>query len=319
MSLLKWIGESAEIHVLKSFFSIKSSTIRAVWDNLYRSSIRLQRVRAYTILVQLDLSINTGLWITRRPSCLIDAIYMGATDTIKELLEKTSTDPNSLVSPHILDFSPLEIGLAKWSPLGFAAFCRELETIRVLLSHGANVNHSFALDDGGFIRQPLFAVLSHPINRRVGLSKMRSVASIMDCIRALLDAGSNIDIYQNDYPEARWGWRGPGRPLWFIDLMWITFPTEAGMLAELPKLSSRMQSELTVSGVCLAANQGQEHLRQYLASRQLPNGDDRQAVLQIALSEAADLGLSESVDCLLQLGVDPNVKYIDVECSRYAL
>ncbi|ETS77274.1 hypothetical protein PFICI_11148 [Pestalotiopsis fici W106-1] len=41
--LLDWIAASAEISVLKNFFSIKSHTVLAVWEALMKSAINLKR------------------------------------------------------------------------------------------------------------------------------------------------------------------------------------------------------------------------------------------------------------------------------------
>ncbi|KAI0440078.1 hypothetical protein F4803DRAFT_528911 [Xylaria telfairii] len=322
-SLLKWVGISAEFNVLKRFFSIQSFTIQAVWEDLYQLSVILRQVRAYNILVELDLSINKGQWVTRRPTCLIDAIAMKSIDKLKVLLKKPNINPNSTITWG--ELRGVGIGLNRTpplprdphvmlNPLAIAALRCDLDIIEILLKHGARVNPPPV----GEVVLPLFAAL----HVELGAAKP-SFAIIMGCICALLDAGSNVDVYPRDSrmrePTSRWGWSAPGSPLWLIDYTWTYFPSLASLLTKFSEKSLKMQSEVTVAGVCLAANEGYENLQQYLASRQLPNGEDRTAVLQIAISEAAARGLSGPVSCLLQLGVDPNVKYIeddDGPCSN---
>ncbi|KAH8167097.1 hypothetical protein CIB48_g1149 [Xylaria polymorpha] len=213
----------------------RSLTIKAVWDNLYESSVRLRQVQSYTILVEPDLSIN------------------------KE----------------------------------------------IFLKHGARVNPPPV----GLVVLPLFAALQFEL----GATKP-SFALAMDCIYALLDAGSNVDIYLSHRgigePTSRWGWFAPGSPLWLIDYTWTHFPSLVSLLTKFSEKSVKMQSEVTVAGVCLAAYQGYENLRQYLASRWLPNGEDRPAVLQIAISEAAARGLSGPTDTIHRASIRQSERLI---------
>ncbi|KAI0481840.1 hypothetical protein F4859DRAFT_529609 [Xylaria cf. heliscus] len=306
--LIKWIGISADIHALKSFFSIESPTIRAVWDRLYEESINLKQLQAYTILFELSWLINKGQWVTQRSSCLVEAIIMKATDKVEELLKQPGVNASILIPyqrwylrhpaywlyNHVDHMDPLI------HPLGVAAFMRDLVMINILLRHGVSADPP----PSQAVVPPLFAVLK-------GDQRLPKVPwnVVMDCIRALLDAGSNVDV-QLCY-EGCWGWSEPSSPSWLIDYVWTHFPTMDRLLTTFSEKSLKMQAEVTVAGVCMAANQGYAHLGQYLASRQLPNGGDRTAVLQIAISEAAARGLSEPVSCLLQFGVDPNVKYIE--------
>ncbi|KAI0412454.1 hypothetical protein F5X98DRAFT_391945 [Xylaria grammica] len=311
--LLNWIEISAEVHVLKGFFSIKSSTIKSVWDSLYNSSIRLGRLRAYSILVEIGLSMNKGQWVTQRSSCLIDAIHMKAKDEVKELLKQSNIDPNSAIPyGQIPGLVPPLYGHNMISPLALAAYVCDLDIIEILLNNGTDINPPLPRAGETSVVPPLFSALQfghyHP--------KLEGTisASTMHCICALLDAGSNVDIYENygsTKPPSRWGWSAPGYPSWLIDYAWTHFPRNDSLLTYLSNKSFKMQNEVTVTGVCLAASQGHRHLQQYLASRELPIGLDRTAVLQIALSEAAGHGLSEIMSCLLQIGVDPNVKYIE--------
>ncbi|KAI0531541.1 hypothetical protein GGR58DRAFT_493328 [Xylaria digitata] len=317
-ALLKWIGISAEFHVLKSFFSIKSHTIRAVWDVLYTASITLRQLRAYNILVELGLSMNKGHWVTGRLSCLIDAINMQATDRVKELSKKPDVGLNLQISdreiPGLVRYMNQSLHRTYVCPLAMAALRCNVDIIQILLKRGTDVDPKPARYRKDQVLSPLFAVLEYLSACREGVS---SFASAMSCICALLDAGSTVDVYQSYEPAGRrsrrCGWDGPGAPSWLIDYTWMHFPGKDRLLRMLSEKSSKMKREVTVVGVCLAANRGYEHFQQYLTSRQLPSGEYRIALLQIAISEAAARGLSESVSCLLQLGVDPNVKYIEEE------
>ncbi|KAI1173364.1 hypothetical protein F4777DRAFT_558227 [Nemania sp. FL0916] len=305
-SLLKWIGISAEFSILKRLFSIKSPTIRAVWDSLYVSSVRLEQLRAYMILVELSLAINNGEWVIHKPTCLIEAVEMGATQVLEKLLMKSNMNLSSY-GPYPMGRYQTDHGL--FSPLGMAAWRCDLHAILILLNHGADAN--LALDpkerQRSMERRPLFAVLdSQGDDYKYTRS---SFTSVIECTSALLNAGANVDILQDGWDSHR-GWLGPGDPLWLIDYAWTRFPQAVELLARLSERSLKMQSEITVAGICLAANHGDQHLRQYLARRRpLINGKEN-TILQIALSEAAAHGLSEPVANLLHLGVDPNVNLI---------
>ncbi|KAI0966393.1 hypothetical protein F4678DRAFT_466461 [Xylaria arbuscula] len=343
---LNWIGFSAELHVLKHFFSMKSSTVESVWDSLYVSSIRLRKPQAYSILVEIGLSIDEGRWITRRSSCLIDAVNMKAKDRVADLVERHGIDPNLAVPydqvPEIM--APAGIGHDMIAPLTLAAYGCDLDIIKILLKHGANVNPPFAEDEESSTIAPLFAALqfgshyderideppfsrdgepafippSYSINLRHNYYRLTRPpsSSLMHCVCALLDAGSYVDIHEScrwKTPPNPWGWFVPGQAAWLIDYVWVVLPEAISLLAKLSEKSVKMETEVTVAGICLAAKQSHENLRKYLDSRPFPNGKDRTAILQIAISEAAARGLSETVSCLLQLGVDHNVQCIEDE------
>ncbi|KAI0550584.1 hypothetical protein F4679DRAFT_583258 [Xylaria curta] len=312
--LLNWIGISAELHVLKGFFSIESSTIQSVWDSLYVSSIRLRKPQAYSVIVEVGLSINEGRWVTRRTSCLVDAVNMGAKNRVADLVERYGIDPNLAVSnDQVPDIRvPSRVGYDMITPLTLAAYECDLDIIEILLKHGATIDPPFAQDEESSILPPLFAALQFG-NYYDGALRP-SFDSIKHCVCALLDAGSNVDIHVNGRRTTQsnpWGWVAPGQASWLVDYAWMIFHDDMSLLTKLSERSVKMECEITVAGICLAAKQGHGHFRRYLDNRPFPKGKDRTAILQIAISQAAAYGISECVGDLLQLGVDPNVQYIE--------
>ncbi|KAF2967376.1 hypothetical protein GQX73_g6210 [Xylaria multiplex] len=315
-ALLKWIGASSELHVLRSFFSIKSPTIKAIWDILYTASINLRELRAYDILVELGLSMDKGRWVTGRLSCLIDAVNMQAMERVKELLENPDINPNLQILCAEIPGLHIYLDVTYVGPLAMAALRCNADIIKILLERGIDVNAKSTLYRHNQVLSPLFAVLEHLRACRYGEEGSPST-SAMRCIYDLLKAGSNVDVYQSygssGSRSCRCGWDDPGVPLWLIDHAWVHVQGEGNLLTILSEKSSKMKREITVVGVCLEANRGHEYLQQYLTSRQWADGADRKSLFQIAISEAAARGLSEAVRCLLQLGVDPNVTDIEDE------
>ncbi|KAJ8133322.1 hypothetical protein O1611_g290 [Lasiodiplodia mahajangana] len=301
--LLRWIGHSADIRLLERFFLIRSTTIMAVWDLLYNSSISLKQHKAYVILVNIGLSIKNGEWVARRP-CLIDAAKMQATDTVKRLLEfgKTSYPPITCDQVgDILEYNQHSYNMEYITvcPLTVASVNCDLETMRVLLKYHANANLT---DDQK--KRNMLAPICGPLKSLSRPDNPPRLDSALDCIKVLLEAGASVDI---DWPgdQTRHGF-----PFCLTDYIWLYFRETEQLVDMISRKSMRTQSHVTVAGIFLSASNGLVSLQQYLAGRKYPDGDDRADLLQVALSEGATHGLIRGVTSLLDLGVDPNFDYL---------
>ncbi|KAI0145000.1 hypothetical protein BJ166DRAFT_502899 [Pestalotiopsis sp. NC0098] len=188
------------------------------------------------------------------------------------------------------------------TPLGYSAKALQADIIEVLIENGANVNlQSFWQNRGTterFLDTPLFTLVSRDF---LG-EKLNSASSadILFCIRLLLDAGADMDVEsrkvrklraKQDDPDEESSFDSQAQVLmvslgWFQGPNWLT----------------------DIAWFDMGARAGLESLDAYLQSRQFPSStNERICLLEIAISEAAGLGCLETVTCLLQFGVDPNV------------
>lgn len=324
--LLDWVGISAELTIMKSFFSIESHTVAAVWEALLETSRGLHHQPAFEILVEVSLLINRLEWIARKfESILSSAISFRATRTIERLF-------NSGASPGNIDFGFYDL----FSPLGSAAMSAHPDVIKILIENGADVNlqsiHGKEGILGNFVDTPLFILVAEPWVRKIS-----NDADIVHCIRLLLDAGADVDVecrmvrhfrakhddsdsddesLHNSQALNRMvslGWYH-SRPTWLTDSAWFELGAGHEMVHACMDKSDRVRHSITVPGIITQARAGLASLNTYLQSRQFPSSaNDRVLLLEIAISRAADLGFSETVTCLLQFGVDPNVGALD--CS----
>lgn len=190
--LLDWVGVSAELTILKSFFSIKAYTVVAVWEALLKSSVGLKHQRAFEVLLEVGFLIDRHEWITRRSEWIFSsAVKLPALHVVKRLF-------SSGASPDNVDFKfqPV-IGIAMLdTPLGYAAKALHMEMIEILFANGAEVNLQSirGAEDSieRFFDTPLFTMLS----RDFLSEKLNSASSadILFCIHLLLDAGADVDV-----------------------------------------------------------------------------------------------------------------------------
>lgn len=324
--LLDWVGISAELTTLKSFFTIRSYTVAAVWENLLELSFSLGHQRASEVLLEICFLINRPEWVMRRPGYILSsAVRSGAVRTVKRLL-------SSGISPN-----HVETGcLYECPPLVHAAETFQPELIKILIENGADVNIQSFQQKGSSLEKfsdtPLFSLIKH-IDL---LEKLNSVSSadVLSCIRLLLDAGADVDVdnykirkfrarydgsgsgeevpsvSQAQYLTASLGW--PVDPQWLTDVAWYKLGAEHELVQTLMDSSNRERHYTTVSGIISQAGAGLASLNAYLQNRQFPaDPNERTCLLEIAISEAARLGCLKTVVCLLQSGVDPNVGTLD--------
>ncbi|KAI1127055.1 hypothetical protein F5Y10DRAFT_293164 [Nemania abortiva] len=299
--LLQWIGHSADVRLMERFFAIRSTTIMAVWDLLYNSSIRLKQRKAYVVLVNIGLAIKNGEWVVRR-LCLIDAAKMEATDTVKRLLEFGKTSNPQITcfqSGSMMGYSPHSFDeYIIVCPLAAASVHCDLETMKVLLAYGANANLTDDQKDRGML-----APICGPLKSHFRPNNPPRLGRVLACIQLLLEAGASVDI--------DWPCNSPrGFPFYLTDYTWLYFRKEKQLVDIISQKSVRIQDHITLAGIFLSASRGLRSLQLYLAYRKCPNGDDREDLLRVALSEGAAHGLIFGVTCLLELGVDPNFYHL---------
>lgn len=334
--LLDWVGVSAELTILKSFFSIKAHTVVAVWEALLKSSLGLKHQRAFEVLLEVGFLINRHEWITRRSEWIFSsAVKLPALHVVKRLF-------SSGASPDNIDFKfqPV-IGIAVLdTPLGYAAKALHMEMIEILVANGADVNLQSirGAEDSieRFFDTPLFTMLS----RDFLSEKLNSASSadILFCIHLFLDAGADVDVESRKVRQFRaqhcdsdeqsscdsqaqdlmvsLGWFQ--EPNWLTDIAWFEWGGDHEIVQTLMDKSNRARYYITVPGIITQARAGLESLDAYLQSRRLPSSaNERISLLEIAISKAASLGCLEAVACLLQFGVDPNVGTLKGVCGEW--
>lgn len=287
-SILDWIGFSADIASLKTFFSQKELTILAAWEALRSTIISRRHAAAFDVLISVYLSIKDGVpWNILIGHDRLSSCLKLAPSRIPTLLSNYSCDQwmlDEALCAAISDKGPVEL-------------------VRKLIDTGASFMNYFGMSAvNEFIRY---------------LATQGYEAADLALLNLLLESGAVIDQpcrYDRHRCDHTMGWRGPGDPNYATDYLLLSgeqCEQNDDLWLLILAHSNRQQTTITVPGIFEAAQGGQEQLCSYLNTRSKPYDDqDRRTVLEIALSEAAGRGYADVLHSLLQYGVDPNVRML---------
>lgn len=282
-SILDWIGFSVDIASLKAFFSQDSLTVLAVWGSLTTLVYAFGHRAAFDVLLSVQLSItdqaprkiglqlvNLGLCMERIP------------DRLAMLLNTRS-------------FKQRELDTA----LQHAIHARtRTELMKQLISAGASLQRNDHLTS-------VYELIRCFIRR--GLQ-----ADDISLLETLLKAGAVVD-HPFAY-ERRAPWQTPYEFIHATDyilLNWRPSTKSQDLFSLVSLYSDRQQTTVTVPGIFEAAQGGQEQLHSYLNSRLEPYDDqNKNQVLELALSEASGRGYANVAQSLVQYGVDPHVRML---------
>ncbi|KAK2613293.1 hypothetical protein N8I77_000214 [Diaporthe amygdali] len=284
-SMLDWIGFSVDIVALKTFFGQKALTIRAVRETL-DYIVRIEKhFAAFDVLVSVRMSImNQATWTMRRP-----------VDDISDYIDTTRNPQASLVHAQSYDQSGLD------EALQFAAIEKgSVELVKQLISAGASLTNS--------ANQDIIRELYRP-------KRYKTCGAIEHTLlQVLLEAGAVVDE-----PASSLLWAHPNSPVHVTDRILLSErqPACNSLWSLVYRYSNHQQNTVTVPGIFLAIQGGQEHLRSYLDARLEPSdGQHRKHILEVALSEASERGYAHVVQGLVQFGVDPNVCTLPQNCGK---
>jgi ankyrin repeat protein len=310
-SIFDWVEISAELSDLRSFFSMESYTVTAIWENLVDASTRFRRKCTFEILIDCALSLGHDQWIRRRSgNILCGAVAWNMVQTVRRLLALgIPPDSQGVVNDQI------------GTPLQHAVRYSQPDIMNVICQYGADVNLQRFFSTSGGEEAPLFTLIDNTTYRG------RGADTITACARILLDNGAQVDICRDSRgrhqrsatPETQdlgilvkewfsYYTTRSFRPHWCTDYAWVRLGRDHEVVQILLERSSRAQNHVTVPGIIIHASKGLMDLKNYLGERNTSLDDQtRSALLEIALSWAAEFGELDALTCLLQFGVDPNV------------
>ncbi|RDW58732.1 hypothetical protein BP6252_13208 [Coleophoma cylindrospora] len=310
-TLLDWIGISADLHVLRAFFSLQTFTVMAFWENLIDLAGDVKHAKAFVVLIEISFDINNGVWIDNMSThILTKTVLMGAdkaTQVVGRLLDTIHTyDLDAVLFRTVLSL--------------------DAKMIETLLGAGACLNGTMTLDNS--LERLVSDAVRYP-RRRVETLAERT--NLIHCIQILLEAGANLDN-KRDHAHAEdegpiqyelahsVGWCSVCEPFWLADELWFRWlehwDLDDDLFRLLTRWSRRFKESATVPGIVMAARGGVEDLQTYLAPRLEPQGLERQVLFEIALSVAAQAKARAAVVCLAHFGVDPNVIELDKDSRR---
>ncbi|KAK8059165.1 hypothetical protein PG996_009095 [Apiospora saccharicola] len=190
----------------------------------------------------------------------------------------------SLLSLHQMTGSPMVFGLSSSMILEDSVIGGDAASTKAMIRKGLPIPR---------IVKPEY-IMGSPkdLNRR------------LECVKILVEAGVSIDAKADDHLH----WNGPAKPDLLTDWLWLHRHQKA--LEVCSRYSERLQTCVTVSGICAAAGEGLERLSRYVQEKRTPSYQVTQELLQVALSEASEQGLEGIVETLLEYGVDIEVSLL---------
>lgn len=311
-SFLEWVGLVAEMKLLRAFFSLQLPTVIAVWENSLDASYRFQHGKAFATLIEIGLTVDNGRLIRSRHAMYfalaVDLGSSNAMGTVSRLM-KAGVSPNSRFDRSSLSLIP-EKGTygdeldhyRRCCALKQAAKNRDSEMLKLLITAGNCRCGKFDATYGNVLL--CMVATSDPKTGR---------PPSLQCVRVITDAGMKVDFLPGapetmEFTTKSLGWHSCGKPELLLDRVFFS-PTGAkrDIYEAVASKSQWAQESVTVSGIFLAAEVGPEQIKKYLESATIPQPAAKEALLPIALSEAADREDVPVLVCLLRYGVEPNV------------
>ncbi|KAK7935928.1 HET-domain-containing protein [Apiospora marii] len=309
---LEWVGLVAEMDLLRAFFSLKLPTVIAVWENSLDASYRLQHGKAFAILIEIGLAVDDGRLIRSRHAMYFAlAVDLGSSHAMGSVsrLMKAGVSPNSRFDRSCLSLTP-EKGIYgdeldhywRCCALKQAAKNRDPEMLELLLTAGSCRCGKFDAMYGNVLL--CMVATRDPTTGR---------PPSLQCVNVITDAGMRVDFLPEapetvEFTTKSLGWHNCGKPELLLDRVFFSdVGAKRDIYETLTSKSQWAQNAVTVSGIFLAAEVGPEQIKRYLESAAIPQSTAKEALLQIALSEAADREDIPVLTCLLRFGIDPNV------------
>lgn len=281
--ILDWIGFTVDIAALTAFFSHKTFTILAVWENLNCQVRSRKHLAAFDVLLSVHLSImDEAPWTTTGPQHDFAYFVEMAPNRVAILTKAypcNQCELDDALRHAVIDKGPIEL-------------------VSQLVNAGASLKNSNS------------RISADELIRYFGSRECETVDLAL--LKILLEAGAVVD--EPVLHSSNLGWPRPDDPTYATDYMLLNeeqLKHNYELWSLVSAYSDRQQTTVTVPGIFRAAGEGQEQLNIYLNARSKPHDvRDRNEVLEIALSEAAERGYVDVVQSLVHFGVNPNVSTV---------
>ncbi|KAI3392451.1 hypothetical protein diail_5695 [Diaporthe ilicicola] len=287
------VWPSADLALLWAIFSMKTPTMRAVYEKLPAASGEFKDTSVFTALYNLRHAVGYEL-ATRCGSFFRIAIHIGSdtSQRILEIAQETSPrlDSAGAAANYILGGYDLSWVIAK------AAMQIDFPMMRLCISIGARMGHC---------KHALGAILENLLG-----SESEEDETVVEYVHLLAQGG----FFCVDQP--RWPDGDTGLHLGIWDVKALTLdrviyeccPRGRRRLHRLiDSFESESKTHVNLAGVLTFAQEGPGALKAYLRFHEHHGDKWDSEILERSLSEAASLGEIKTVSSLLEAGVDPNV------------
>lgn len=311
---LHWLGVSADVTLLKTFFSMKTPTVCAAYQVLCKVASRFRQSTTARVLFETQDTIRKNSPLTADAIDFLSiAVEIGSrADGMLEVAIRALTCSASWYGR-----SHRDRGQRLRQLILSAAACRDTPMMRSLVEALGDCHDEAHLDGDDAIRRISF------IMRQIyawDLEEVKDGYTMEDYIQPLVQVGIlspslSARCCYDDRPEVPI--RNP-ESITIDELVMICPPEKRRHLySVLLSCSHEHRTSISKAGVFTAALNGAQGLLDYLRSRRQDDTLDTRATMQECLVFAASLNDIQTVSALLQLKVDPEVGLLANNKERY--
>jgi hypothetical protein len=310
---LNWFGRSADLKVVRAFFSIKGSTVMAVYETLCTVAHRLKRPAAVRVLFEMLDTVRANsstladglnfLEIAARLGSRADGMLDVATHTIESYAEPQN--PAAITGRRGL-----------WLPFLIAAAERDVTMLRLLVDAGVRPDAATNFD-------PWCLCYKERLVLRIGRQLLSwnpdEESTIESFVQLLIEGG----VLSTKIPPRC---INPIRPqvnilpqsLGFDEIVMLCPAMKRQALYDaIVPWTGQQGIFVRNAGIFAAAVGGVHSLKSYLDSCRQNNNFEIRAAMQEGLVFAARLNDTTTASALLQLGTDPSVKLLQGNKEQY--
>lgn len=313
---LHWLGVSADVTMLRAFFSIKSPTVCAAYEKLCRTAVPLRRSTVARVLFEIQDTMRHNSPITADGVKFLEiAVSIGSKadgmlDVAKRAL-KSSTSSNERSHGDRVQGQCLQ------QLFVLAAAHRDIAIMGTLVDALGDCHHENHFESDSAIRGISLVM------RQVYAwdpEKVKDGYTIDDYIQLLIQGGILLPTiparcFDDGRPEV--AIRNP-ESITIDELVMISPPTKRrNLYSKILRSSSQHSTFVNNAGVFTAAVGGAQGLLHYLQSCKQNDAFEIRATMQECLLFAASLNDVQTVSALLELGVDTEIGLLSHNQEQY--
>lgn len=311
---LNWLGVSADFKVLRTFFSIKTPTVRATYEKLCDTARHLRRSPVARVLFEIQDTMRTNCPMTGDGiNFLYTAVEIGSkAEGMLDIAKRASKSPASLCEE-----SRDKRGQCVPELFRSAAGLRDIPMMKVLIK-SLGICHYKAHSWGHYQKCGISFVM-HQIYAW-DPEELKDGFTVTEYIQLLIEGGIlstslPASCCYEDRPEV--AIYNPVS-LTIDELVMMCPPVKRPKLYSAVLRCSNEHTEIiTKAGVFTAALEGAQTLLDYLHCCKNNGAFEIRGVLQECLVFAASLNDTRTASALLHLGVDPEVGMLSANQEWY--
>lgn len=314
--LLNWLGVSAEFTVLRAFFSIKTPTVRAAYEELCNTARRLKRSPVARVLFKIQDTVRKNCPMTADGVDFLSiAVEIGSrADGMLDIAKRTAqTSTSRLSCKRSHDNRSCYISKLFRS----AATHRDISMMKILVE-ALEKYHDEAHCSGDIGSEWIASVMQHVY--AWDPEELKDGFTLRDYIQLLIEGGilsksPPVSCCHEDRPKVA---VSEFKSVTIDELVMLCPPVQRPKLyCAISQYNSGNTGLISDSGIFTAALEGTQNLSDYLHCCKQNNAFEIQVAMQECLVFAVILNDTQTASALVQLGVDPEVGLLSANQERY--